>query len=443
MMDNTQTPFGSTLIIGAGPAGIHAAVNWSKMSRCVGLLNRKGKHSQKVNEALENNHFQLDCEVQVSGHQHISSRATVECFYDGYDELADLWDTIVIATPSDCYAQVIIELQRSALRNVKQVILLSPGLGSNAWVQHLWKDARGQIEVISFSTYYAASKFSPASQKVLKTVVKGIKRKVWIASSQAASSMSFVIKELVESLGIQCVVVHSPLEAECRSITTYVHPPFFMSEFSLHEIFREERSRKHMYKLYPEGPITPHAIHVMVQLWKEISHVLDGLHINSFNLLKFLNDDNYPVHEMSISRASIENFQNAEQITQEYLLYTRYASLLIDPFSIPNEQGKYFDFSAVPYKQVSLDEHGFWIIPRVPYEDYKKLLLIRELGQLMGILLPQTQHLITQFENKLNAFAEEKGRSHFRQELFEDQSNEQALAILHSHNVQVHSSNGS
>ncbi|MDI7027993.1 opine metallophore biosynthesis dehydrogenase, partial [Pseudomonas aeruginosa] len=61
---------------------------------------------------------------------------------------------------------------------------------------------------------------------------------------------------------------------------------------------------------------------------------------------------------------------------QEYLLFVRYAALLVDPFSPADEQGRHFDFSAVPFRRVSRDEDGLWRLPRVPLEDYRKLALI-------------------------------------------------------------------
>lgn len=40
-------------------------------------------------------------------------------------------------------------------------------------------------------------------------------------------------------------------------------------------------------------------------------------------------DDNYPLPPASIGRQEIENFNIIDAIHQEYLLYIRYASLLI------------------------------------------------------------------------------------------------------------------
>ncbi|MCA0756640.1 opine metallophore biosynthesis dehydrogenase [Paenibacillus sp. N4] len=424
------TPFGNTLIIGAGPAGIHAAVDWSRVSGRLGLLNRKGRHADRVKEALQEREFHLACEVSVAGKRHLSGTAKVDRFYEGYQELDDIWHTVVICTPSDRYAEVIVSLRLEKLREVKRVILLSPGIGSGAWVRSLLGGDSGRIEVVSFSTYYAASKFSPDPGSMLKPVVKGMKRRVYIGSGSPHSPACQTIKALLETIGVDCIIAGSPLEAESRSITTYVHPPFFMSEFSLEEIFSRSSSKKSMYKLYPEGPITPLAIRTMVLLWKEITRVMKRFKVQPLNLLKFLNDDNYPVCEQSIGREEIERFPDLEQHRQEYLLYVRYASLLIDPFSEPDEQGSYFDFSAVPFKQVSMDKDGCWTIPRIPFEDYRKLKLLFELGQRLGVRMPQSQELLERFERIRHAFVKEQGANRFRPEWFEDHTKAQADAIF-------------
>ena len=53
-----------------------------------------------------------------------------------------------------------------------------------------------------------------------------------------------------------------------------------------------------------------------------------------------------------MDEGDIEHFEILPDILQEYLLYVRYTAILIDPFSQPDENGHYFDFSAVPFKQV-------------------------------------------------------------------------------------------
>lgn len=427
-----STPFGNVLIIGAGPAGIHVAVDVSKgWSTQIGLANRKGTHSDRIIQELNSHSFMLSSEVQVESHRHLSGEIQLCRYYDGFNLIEDMWQTLILCTPSDSYSSVVKELRLAALWEVRRIILLSPGIGSNLLVQNLMSTMNENLEIISLSTYYAATRFDPQGKTILKSVVRGMKRKVTVASNRADSKALYDVKGFIESLGIACQTTVLPIEAESRSITTYVHPPFFMNDFSLDEIFCTKPSKKYMYKLYPEGPITQHAIREMLLMWKEISVLVHQLQAEPLNLLKFLNDDNYPVHEWTLSRYDIDHFEEMNETRQEYLLYIRYSSILIDPFSLPDENGKYADFSSFPYMQVKKNKQGKWIIPRVPYEDYKKLKLLYGLGQKLVLPMPQVLKLIERFENRLSSFVQAEGTHMFLPELFIDTTFEEVNAIFH------------
>jgi staphylopine/pseudopaline/yersinopine synthase len=132
--------------------------------------------------------------------------------------------------------------------------------------------------------------------------------------------------------------------------------------------------------------------------------VLEYFGAKSINLLQFLNDDNYPVHEETLSRADIEQFQTFSEEKQEYLLYIRYSAILIDPFSSPDKNGRYFEFSAVPFKPAAVDSSGKWVIPRIPLEDYQKLKLIYGLARAVDINMPQALSLLQTFEREVDRF---------------------------------------
>lgn len=433
MNENLQhiPPFGNTLIVGAGPAGIHVAVDVSR-GWCdrLGLLNRPGAHTDKIKQELSQTENKILLEARVEKFKHLAAEATVTRFYEGFQGIEDIWDTIFICTPSDSYTDLIDALQLSSLQAVKRIILLSPGIGSNLLVQSRLGDSNERIEVISFSTYYAATKFESATGSILTSSIKGLKRKVYVASSHTDSRFTYAVQTFFESIGVRCGVLRHPVEAESRSITTYVHPPFFLSEFSLNEIFAKSPSKKSMYKLYPEGPITQHAIRAMLNLWKEVSEFVRSFGAEPMNLLQFLNDDNYPVHEVTLSRDDIENFVEFDAVKQEYLLYIRYSSILIDPFSQPDANGNYFEFSRVPYKQVYQDKDGKWVIPRIPYEDYKRLKLFHGLAQKVNVSMPQTAELIALFEAKAQAFIAEKGRDNVHPDLLADKISAEVETIF-------------
>lgn len=423
-------PFGNTLIVGAGPAAIHMAVNVSRgWSNHIGLLNRIGPRTIRLRKELEQNNYLLTSHVQSAKYRHLSGAARLKHFYEGYEHIDDIWQTVILCTPSDSYKDIVNALKLDSLKEVKTIILISPGIGSNLLVNSQLKESKNRIDVISFSTYYAATKFESRNSSILSTFTKTFKKRIYIASSKRNSTIVFDVKRFIESLGIRCEVVSHTVDAESKNITTYVHPPFFMNEFSLNEILSVRDSKKYMYKIYPEGPITQHSIRTMVLLWKEISALIQYFGAKPINLLKFLNDDNYPVHEITLSREDIESFMEVEQMKQEYLLYIRYSAILIDPFSIPDDHGKYFDFSSVPYKQVYKDQNGKWVLPRIPFEDYKKLKWIYGLAQKANTPMPQTLELIELFEKRLNEFIKENGKDFFDPTFFTDTTQNDVDAI--------------
>jgi len=426
-----MSAFGNTLIIGAGPAAIQVAVAVSRgWSDKIGMVNRKGGRTVRLKRELEQNGHKVSLKGQGEKYGHLTGEAKLHHFYEGYDCIEDIWQTIVLCTPSDSYKEIVHALKIDAMSQVKTIILLSPGIGSNLLVNSQLPSARDRMEVISLSNYFAATKFESAQFCVTSALTKALKKRIYIASSRADSSSVYDVQQLMGSLGVQCTVVGNAIEAESRNITTYVHPPFFINDFSLHEILGTEDAKKSMYKIYPEGPITQHSIRTMVLLWKEISALIDSLGAQPLNLLQFLNDDNYPVHEITLSREDIENFPDLPQIKQEYLLYIRYSAILIDPFSTPDENGKYFDFSSVPYKKAYQDENGKWVIPRIPYEDYKKCKLLYALAQKMNVDMPQTLKLLQLFEHRMQQFIEEKGRESVHPDMLSDTIQDEADAIF-------------
>lgn len=220
-------PFGNTLIIGAGPAGINVAVNISRpWCKDIGLLNRKGIHSTKIKKELGENDYTIVSKVQDEKHLQISGSAKVSRFYEGYDDLEDIWQTIIICTSSDSYVDIINCLDLDALKEVRTVILFSPSIGSNVHVKSRLKKSKDRIDVISLSTYYAATKFEPENTSCIIAFTKALKKKIYIASSKKNSTTVGYVKNFIDGIGVKCTIVNNSIEAESKNITTYVHPPF-------------------------------------------------------------------------------------------------------------------------------------------------------------------------------------------------------------------------
>lgn len=395
------------LILGTGSTAIQIAVNLKNKLGCiVGIAGRISARSKDFFSQLQENKNKVCVHVQNKEHILMSGECCIDYAFAGYQTVNGEWDTIILSVTTDAYINVIKQLDIALMKHVQCVVLVSPTIGSNSLVSSFLKRCGCSAEVVSFSTYYAATKGTKGRNSAVDVLTKGVKKKIYIGSTNKNSEACRQLSDLLHQLGIAVEIMRNPFEAESRNISIYVHPPIFMNEFALDIIFGEDKTVKYAYKFYPEGPITQYVIHDLLEQWKEITEILNCFNIERFNLLKFMNDDNYPVRPQSLSRDDIENFTSFDAIKQEYLLYIRYASLLIDPFSTPDADGRYFDFSAVPIQKVYQDQEGYWYVPRIPKEDYYRLKTLQGIAHNLTLSTPTIDKIIDNYERKLIQFAQ-------------------------------------
>ncbi|KMQ84069.1 hypothetical protein RF55_18479 [Lasius niger] len=428
MVVDNDFSFGPTLLVGFGPASIQVAVDLARRGcERLGFLNRPGAKTRRLRVALERQRYlsllgQGQCEA-------VAGQASIDDFYEDPLQLRDEWQILVLCVPAHAYREVLESLPWDSLARLQHILLLSPALGSALLASQLVRGRR-EVEIVSLSNYYAATKYA-AAEDPLTAVTKAVKRRIYIASTQRESAFLAGIRDMLANHGIDAVGTQRCLDAESRNITNYVHPPFFLSDFALQAVLGGAAEiPKYMYKLYPAGPITPARIRSMLVLWKEQSRLLERLGIAPLNLLKFLNDDNYPVPETLLGRDDIEGFCDLDEVRQSYLLYVRYTALLVDPFSRPDRHGYYFDFSAVPFVRAAKNADGLWTIPRIPLEDYRKLKLTVEMGRRVGVAMPEAAHLLATFERAREGFLAERGAAACHSDLGHDEEGEDASIII-------------
>ncbi|SEF71065.1 opine metallophore biosynthesis dehydrogenase [Paenibacillus sp. UNC499MF] len=418
------------LLAGTGPASIQLAVLLKTYGNCrIGIAWRESARSRQFFAGLKQNGRRIRADIQNESHRRLQGECLVDEVFEGYETVAGHWDTVILSVTTDAYIKVLKQMDERLLRQVRCVVLVSPTFGSGSLVRQYMDELRSDAEIISFSTYLGDTrwKHDEPSGHVLTT---GIKNKVFIGSTKTSSENVRWLYKLLEQSGIHLEVLSSPFEAETRNISLYVHPPLFMNDFSLNVIFGEAVPAKFVYKMFPEGPITPALIRDMLAQWKEISALMEKLNVKSLNLLKFMTEDNYPVWPESLSRLDKENFIHLDAIHQEYLLYIRYTSLLIDPFSEPDPQGKYFDFSAVPYRRIFVNREGDWDIPRMPKEDYYRIKIIQGIAKYMDCSCPTIDKFITAYEAKMKETAEGMLKGELLSDAFAVQSFEEDLNMI-------------
>ncbi|WP_436861699.1 opine metallophore biosynthesis dehydrogenase [Staphylococcus caeli] len=429
------------LIAGTGPVAVQLAyIFTTERHNQVDMVGR-AKYSQRSKrfcQAYHQQQQQLEVTVQNNQHQALSGRFRIHHLYADYGDITQTatmnhYDTLVLACNADAYISVIQQLSQRIIKNLNHIVLVSPTIGSHMIVKQLLVELNKQVEVISFSTYIGDTRVmnETTPNQVMTT---GVKKHVYMGSTSNKKESDFMLKmqRLFEDVGVRLIALDTPLFAESRNSSLYVHPPLFMNDFSLDVILNGSDVPVYVYKLFPEGPITMALIHEMRVLWQEITLILEKLNVPSLNLLEFMVKENYPVRNETLSNHEITEFQKLAAIHQEYLLYVRYSAILIDPFSKPDINGKYFDFSAVPFKQIYQNEQGMMQIPRMPYEDYYRTTIIQQIGALVGIETPMINRFLQRYALHISKFVE--GHTEFEySEQFQQQYFEADVDLIKSY----------
>ncbi|MBH3173272.1 opine metallophore biosynthesis dehydrogenase [Serratia ureilytica] len=421
-----------TLILGAGPAAIQLAADIKAAGNArIGLYNRPSEKGCRLKQHLAHTPSLWLTGAGKAQRTQDDAQVTIDRYCDDLALVGGDWRRLILAVPADQYHDVLRQVPWAALPQLRSLILLSPSIGSGLMAQSLLQEAgQSHVEVISLSSYYADTKYQNAEQPY-RAYTKAFKQRIYLAGAGARSDCAELdwLCSLLARHGIDAQRCSSLLAAERFSITNYVHPPLALAETTLQAIFQPQAPIQYLYKTHPEGPICPEAIADMLALSQDYQQLLNRLGIEAINLLRFLNDDNYPVPPRMVSRRWIDQFPQLTPTEQCYALFTRYTALLIDPYSEPDAQGRYYDFSAVRVARVFQDAQGRWHLPRVPQEDVRKLRVLVLLAQRLDVEMPAAQRLLARFQQALQHFVTRIGAEHCHRSLLDDTCDEQADII--------------
>ncbi|HGM6743712.1 TPA: opine metallophore biosynthesis dehydrogenase [Serratia marcescens] len=421
-----------TLILGAGPAAIQLAADIKAAGNArIGLYNRPSEKGRRLKQHLAHTPSLWLTGAGKAQRTQDDAQVTIDRYCDDLALVGGDWRRLILAVPADQYHDVLQQVPWAALPQLRSLILLSPSIGSGLMAQSLLQEAgQSHVEVISLSSYYADTKYQNAEQPY-RAYTKAFKQRIYLAGAGARSDCAELdwLCSLLARHGIDAQRCNSQLAAERFSITNYVHPPLALAETTLQAIFEPQAPIQYLYKTHPEGPICPEAIADMLALSQDYQQLLNRLGIEAINLLRFLNDDNYPVPPRMVSRRWIDQFPQLAPTEQCYALFTRYTALLVDPYSEPDAQGRYYDFSAVRVARVFQDAQGRWRLPRVPQEDVRKLRVLVLLAQRLDVEMPAAQRLLARFQQALQHFVTRIGAEHCHRSLLDDTCDEQADII--------------
>lgn len=421
-----------TLILGAGPAAIQLAADIKAAGNArIGLYNRPSEKGRRLKQHLAHTPSLWLTGAGKAQRTQDDAQVTIDRYCDDLALVGGDWRRLILAVPADQYHDVLQQVPWAALPQLRSLILLSPSIGSGLMAQSLLQEAgQSHVEVISLSSYYADTKYQNAEQPY-RAYTKAFKQRIYLAGAGARSDCAELdwLCSLLARHGIDAQRCDSLLAAERFSITNYVHPPLALAETTLQAIFQPQAPIQYLYKTHPEGPICPEAIADMLALSQDYQQLLNRFGIEAINLLRFLNDDNYPVPPRMVSRRWIDQFPQLTPTEQCYALFTRYTALLVDPYSEPDAQGRYYDFSAVRVARVFQDAQGRWHLPRVPQEDVRKLRVLVLLAQRLDVEMPAAQRLLARFQQALQHFVTRIGAEHCHRSLLDDTCDEQADII--------------
>ncbi|MGJ5867568.1 hypothetical protein BMF90_10435 [Serratia sp. OLHL2] len=419
-----------TLILGAGPAAIQLAADIKAAGNArIGLYNRPSEKGRRLKQHLAHTPSLWLTGAGKAQRTQDDAQVTIDRYCDDLALVGGDWRRLILAVPADQYHDVLRQVPWAALPQLRSLILLSPSIGSGLMAQSLLQEAgQSHVEVISLSSYYADTKYQNAEQPY-RAYTKAFKQRIYLAGARSDCAELDWLCSLLARHGIDAQRCNSLLAAERFSITNYVHPPLALAETTLQAIFQPQAPIQYLYKTHPEGPICPETIADMLALSQDYQQLLNRLGIEAINLLRFLNDDNYPVPPRMVSRRWIDQFPQLAPTEQCYALFTRYTALLVDPYSEPDAQGRYYDFSAVRVARVFQDAQGRWRLPRVPQEDVRKLRVLVLLAQRLDVEMPAAQRLLARFQQALQHFVTRIGAEHCHHSLLDDTCDEQADII--------------
>ena len=390
---------GNTLVAGAGPVGIQTSQIMAPLSQKIALIGKSSPQWENRQRLIKQHGYVVCCEVNEP---QLATLVGLVKFNELYTELSPLpssWDTLVLATPAHAYCDVLSSFSEILLKNLKQIILMSSMLGGCLILEGMLKKKGASPNIMLFSSYFATSYFTsnPTDKnRVLTVRTKTVKKRVYIYQSKSNDGLLSALRNALEKIDVQVIPLDNSFSVEGRNIATYVHPAFIINTFSLDHMLSKEDEVKYMYKLYPEGPITMSSIRDLLLHWKSVSRLLEHYSAQPINLLQLLNDEHHRVHEKTIPKDKIVSFNELDEIEQEYLLYIRYSTILIDPD--PFSKGKTFEVSAKPYIKGKVRK-GRLLLPRTPLEDLQTLYWLNHLVQSSSLISSVTFPSIEVFEN--------------------------------------------
>lgn len=307
------------------------------------------------------------------------------------ESLPESYSFVFIAVPFPVAAEILQSvLQAQKISDKATVVLLSSGLGVAAELTSLVDTHPDRhLYVVSFSHFFAAAKRQKES-----FILRALKKRIHLGGPAAARAALQPYLGALRNHGVSISEHDQALQAESRNLNLYVHSALGLTKYSLEATFSRISHPRYLYKLYPEGPLSPRTAWSYAGLVRDLATLFTTLGLPEWNFLEFLQAEGYPVPEVYLRAIDVARFPRYGRRRQSELLYARYTGLLVDPYSLPDKEGRYFDFSAVAISPI---RNG--VLPRMPGEELYNLWVAQGLAQTLGVRVPSLRRLLRNFQD--------------------------------------------
>ncbi len=213
-----------TLIIGTGPVAIQLANLCHLTDKQINMVGRASTSLKSKSYFKRINAITTLVTTQNDAHKQMAGRFQINPLYADIQDVEGIYDTIIMACTADAYHSTLAQLSTTTLEKVKRILLVSPTFGSQMIVEQYMADFNKDIEVISFSTYLGDTRLYDVAQPN-HVVTTGVKSKLYIGSNLGYSE-TIVFKGVFEQFHIALTDMPTPLHAETRNSSLYVHPHY-------------------------------------------------------------------------------------------------------------------------------------------------------------------------------------------------------------------------
>jgi hypothetical protein len=384
-------PLGNLLVVGAGSTAFSFITLARDFSQEITIVTRDSNNGRKVKAELQKNNNLIRSTGKIIG------QGKIDNYYLGFkNNIQHPPNNILLSTPNQDYKSCVGNLSHQGLiRDGQTIIGISTRLGSGNEISDELKNCDfnpDKFNIVSFSTYYAATK--PSDEKRTTVNTRAVKKKIYVGSTQPENPTTKTLVNILNKIGTEAVIIDTTLGSEELNANYLVHPQILMTKNNLPHVFKENSNKKYIYRS-PEkgGCLDDESMLQMGLAEKEINSILTNLGYDPVNLLKMLQKDLYPIPDLT-DESILNRYPSMSDQERASWLKTWFIERQKDP-----ETGEPH-LEAVKIQRI-YKENGTTYIPRIPGEDYSGVVLLTEISKIIDLDTPTLLKMRQLFEKEV------------------------------------------